>query len=120
MEQKLELPKIGGYYYHYKHDPNGTVNNYAYVIIGIGHHTEMKDTPEALMVVYKPLYDTAHVYEAGKYFDIRPLHGVDPEGKYFGFMDLAEYNGETVVRFTKITDMEVLAQLKEIEAKMYA
>jgi hypothetical protein len=30
-----------GYYYHYKHDPNGPLNNYAYYIYGVGHHTEM-------------------------------------------------------------------------------
>ena len=29
-----------GYYYHYKHDPNGPLNNYAYYIYGVGHHTE--------------------------------------------------------------------------------
>ncbi len=34
-----------GYYYHYKHDPLGAVNHYAYFIFGAGHHTE-EDAPE--------------------------------------------------------------------------
>jgi hypothetical protein len=25
---------------YYKHDPNGPLNNYAYYIYGVGHHTE--------------------------------------------------------------------------------
>ena len=29
-----------GYYYHFKHDPDGPLNNYAYYIYGAGHHTE--------------------------------------------------------------------------------
>ena len=29
-----------GYYYHFKHDPAGPLNNYAYYIYGVGHHTE--------------------------------------------------------------------------------
>jgi hypothetical protein len=28
-----------GFYCHFKHDPNGPVNNYAYYISGVGHHT---------------------------------------------------------------------------------
>ena len=34
-----------GYYYHYKHDPNGPLNNYAYYIYGVGHHTEVMGLP---------------------------------------------------------------------------
>jgi hypothetical protein len=34
-----ELPEPG-YYYHFKHDPDGPLNNYAYYIYGVGHHTE--------------------------------------------------------------------------------
>jgi hypothetical protein len=35
--KKLPEP---GYYYHFKHDPDGPLNNYAYYIYGVGHHTE--------------------------------------------------------------------------------
>lgn len=29
-----------GYYYHYKHDSEGEINNYAYEVIGVGLHSE--------------------------------------------------------------------------------
>jgi hypothetical protein len=62
-----------GYYYHYKHDPNGPLNNYAYYIYGVSHHTEDDCRLEdAFMQVYRPLYD-AYVYRHGGMFDLRPL-----------------------------------------------
>ena len=36
-----------GYYYHYKHDPNGPLNNYAYYIYGIGHPRSARILDEA-------------------------------------------------------------------------
>ncbi len=33
-----------GFYYHYKHDPKGEVNNYAYEVMGVGSHTEEDET----------------------------------------------------------------------------
>jgi hypothetical protein len=41
--EKLPEP---GYYYHFKHDPDGPLNNYAYYIYGVGHHTENDCRPE--------------------------------------------------------------------------
>ena len=42
-----------GFYYHYKHDPDGPLNNYAYYIYGVGHHTEDDCRPEdAFIQVY--------------------------------------------------------------------
>ena len=50
---------VPGYYYHYKHDPAGPVDNYAYLVVGVGHHTEDDARPvDKLMVVYRPLYRT--------------------------------------------------------------
>lgn len=64
-----------GYYYHYKHDPNGPLNNYAYYIYGVGHHTEDDCRPEdAFMQVYRPLYETAYAYRNGGMFDLRSLY----------------------------------------------
>jgi hypothetical protein len=60
----------GRYYYHYKHDPLLSINNYAYEIINIGHHTEIDGLSESAMVIYAPLYSEAGVYKAGKHFDI--------------------------------------------------
>jgi hypothetical protein len=64
-----------GFYYHYKHDPNGPVNNYAYYIYWIGHHTEDDSRPDdAFMQVYRPLYEAAYACRHGGMFDLRPLY----------------------------------------------
>ena len=101
-----------GYYYHYKHDPNGPLNNYAYYIYGVGHHTEDDCRPDdAFMQVYRPLYETAYAYRNGGMFDLRPL------GMFYKPARLS--GGEEVPRFTKITDPGVIAQLQAIKARMY-
>jgi hypothetical protein len=100
-----------GFYYHHKHDPNGPLNNYAYYIYGVGHHTEDDCRPEdAFMQVYRPLYETAYAYRNGGMFDLRPL---------YMFYKPAIVNGVEVPRFTKITDPEVIARLRAIKARMY-
>ena len=69
-----KLPETG-YYYHFKHDPDGPLNNYAYYIYGVGHHTEDDcPTEDAFMQVYRPLYEEAYAYRNGGLFDLRPLH----------------------------------------------
>lgn len=99
-----------GFYYHYKHDVAGPVNNYAYEVVGVGHHTEDDCRPEdANMVVYRPLYDT-FVYRMGKLYDLRPLEM---------WMGDVVYNGETVRRFTRITSPEVISELEAKRAEMY-
>ena len=99
-----------GFYYHYKHDPNGLLNNYAYEVMGVGHHTEDDCRPEdANMVVYRPLYE-ASVYKAGKMFDLRPLEM---------FMQNVTKDDKTFPRFRKITDPVVIDQLKMIRTQMY-
>jgi len=99
-----------GFYYHYKHDPSGPVNNYAYEVVGVGYHTEDNCRPEdANMVIYRPLYESS-VYKAGKFFDLRPL-GM--------FMESVTKDGVVRPRFQKIEDTTVIAQLKAIKDKMY-
>src|SRR5204863_8414451 len=106
--KKLPEP---GYYYHFKHDPDGPLNNYAYYIYGVGHHTEDNCRPEdAFMQVYRPLYEEAYAYRNGGLFDLRPLHM---------FFDPAEWQGKQVPRFTRIVDRDVIAQLEAIKARMY-
>lgn len=99
-----------GFYYHYKHDPKGTVNNYAYEVLGTGFHTEDDCRPiDANMVVYRPLYESS-VYVAGKFFDIRPLEM---------FLEEVSKDGKTLGRFTKITDEKIIAELKKVREEMY-
>lgn len=104
-----QVPEAG-YYYHYKHTPDGAVNNYAYYIYGVGLHTEDDCRPEdQFMQVYRPLYE-AFVYKNGKMFDLRPLHM---------FYEPAVIDGKEVPRFVRITDPETIAQLKAIRDDMY-
>jgi hypothetical protein len=106
------VPKFpaNGFYYHYKHDANGSINNYAYEVMGVGCHTEDDCRPEDVhMVVYRPLYP-AQVYTAGKLFDLRPL------AMWMGDVTIA---GRTFPRFARITDADVLAKLGRIRDEMY-
>lgn len=99
-----------GFYYHYKHDPHGTVNNYAYEFIGVGFHTESDEH----FVIYKPLYKEASIYKAEKElnipcFDTRPLEM---------WMGDVEKEGKTLKRFQKITDPKVISTLEKIREGM--
>jgi hypothetical protein len=105
-----KLPERG-YYYHFKHDPDGPLNNYAYYIYGVGHHTEDDcRTEDAFMQVYRPLYEGAYAYRNGGLFDLRPLHM---------FFEPAQWKGQQVPRFRRIVDPNVIAQLEAIKARMY-
>src|SRR6266446_4633788 len=93
------------------HDPHGPLNNYAYYIYGVGHHTEDDcRTEDAFMQVYRPLYEEAYAYRNGGLFDLRPLHM---------FFEPAAWKGEQVPRFTRILDRGVIARLEAIKARMY-
>ncbi len=114
----LPIPKRvpeKGFYYHYKHQSDGEVNNYAYEVVGVGFHTEDDARPgEEHFVIYRPLYE-ASVYTASKDlgidgFDARPLKM---------WMGEVEKDGKTFPRFQKITDPEVIAKLEEIKNDMY-
>lgn len=98
-----------GFYYHYKHDPSGAINNYAYEVMGIGHHTEIDGLEESAMVMYRPLYE-APVYKAGKHWDLRPL---------LMFMQSVGKNGKTLPRFQKVVDSDTIRTLEEIRDQMY-
>ncbi len=98
-----------GFYYHYKHDPKGETENYAYEVLNVAHHTEIKGLDESAMVVYRPLYE-AMVYKIGKHWDVRPLAM---------FMENVQKDGEEISRFTKITDPKIISELEKIRDKMY-
>ncbi len=111
----IKIPKEfpeKGFYYHYKHDPAGSINDYAYEVLGVGLHTEgnhSEMSPDDLFVVYRPIHE-AYVYKMGKMFDIRPLEM---------FMGEVEKDGKVLKRFTKITDEKVIAELKKKRDEMY-
>ena len=92
-----------GFYYHYKHDSKQGVNDHAYFVFGIGHHTEgdfVKDT----FVIYQPLYKSAPTFKAGPHhFDTRPLDK---------FLEPVKPG---VPRFTRITNEQILKDLEAIQ-----
>jgi hypothetical protein len=112
MPQRVPEP---GFYYHYKHDPNGPINNYAYEVIGVGFHTEDNARPgEEHFLIYRPLYE-ASVYKASKElglpcFDSRPLQM---------WMEEVEKEGKKFPRFKKITDQLIIKELEQIRKELY-
>ncbi len=100
-----------GFYYHYKHDPAKGDFDYAYEVLNIGHHTEIDESEDNTMIVYRPLYDTAYVYKAGKHWDVRPMKM---------FLEDVTKEGKTFPRFSKITDPELIEKLKTKVVEMYS
>lgn len=115
MLEGITVPKNlpeAGFYYHYKHDPDGPEEEYAYEVLAVGHHTEEDCRPEdAFVVVYRPLYESALVYRLGKMYDIRPIAM---------FMETVTKDGKEMLRFTPITDPELIERLKVRRDRMYA
>ena len=103
MENEPNVPEAG-FYYHYKHDLGGAINNYSYEIIAVGTHTETKDKS----VIYRSLYQTET--QGGANYWLRPLEM---------FMENVEKGGQTLPRFKKITDPAVITELEKIRAEMY-
>ena len=114
MKAPEQVPE-NGFYYHYKHDPNGEVNNYAYEVVGIGFHTaDDARAGEEHFVIYRPLYE-ASVYKISQEiktpcFDARPL---------LMWMGNVTKDGQVFPRFQKITDPEIISQLEKIRGEMY-
>jgi hypothetical protein len=115
----MNIPKKvpeGGFYYHYKHDPNGTVNNYAYEVLSVGFHTEDNArSGEEHFLNYRPLYKEASVYQVSlklgiPCIDNRPLEM---------WMGNVTKDGRTFPRFQKITDPDIISQLEKIRSEMY-
>jgi hypothetical protein len=92
-----------GFYYHHKHDPV-VLTDHAYEVLGVGRHTE----DESYVVVYRPLYETPFLGEAGCF--VRPLAM---------FAEEVTKDDKTFPRFTRITEPTLIAQLEKIRGEMY-
>lgn len=106
MDVKLpsNIPKTG-FYYHFKHDQQGEVNNYAYEVVGLGVHIETGE----LQVEYRPLYYSSLAY-----------------GLRINYhRHLSMFMGEVMVgdvkkpRFKRVEDMSVIAKLLKFRNRMY-
>ena len=99
-----------GLYYHYKHDPLGPIENYAYELIGVGINTEDNcGESNENMVIYRALYKSS-INEKKNLFWLRPLSM---------WNETVNKEGKTFLRFTKITDASVKEHLGKIRDKMY-
>ena len=98
-----------GFYYHYKHDSHGEINNYAYEVMGIAHHSEIAGLSESAMVMYRPLYN-APIYQAGKHWNVRPREM---------FTEIVTKNDVNKPRFQKITDSKVPCITNSYDVKEY-
>ena len=61
-------PKVGQFYYHFKHSPEKGILDYCYEIVGVCQHTETSH----LYVAYRPLYSNS-LEENQLDFFIRPI-----------------------------------------------
>ena len=92
-----------GFYYHFKHDQEKGINDHAYEVIGLGLHTE----DGSVTVLYRPLYPSTFLGSAD--FLVRP---------YAMFVENITKNGQSVPRFQKIENPEIIEKLKKIIATM--
>jgi len=94
-----------GFYYHYKHDPNGPENQAAYELIGTGWHTETGE----FCSMYRPLYE-------GWAFSSH-LTYLRPAEMFMDRVEKPEYQGP---RFIKIDDAALVARLTAVRDQMYS
>ncbi len=94
-----------GFYYHYKHDANGPVNNYAYEVLGISVNRDTKEFD----VVYRPLYDDPDLKALGAEFYQKPLEE---------FTSYTIVDTKDVQRYCRIEDPEVIKQLNHIDMEL--
>lgn len=85
-----------GFYYHFKHNPEVSINNYAYWLVGIAKHSEN----EEFTVIYKPMYKNEWLGEAE--LMSRPIE------MFTDMVEKPEYSGP---RFKLIEDPEIIAKL---------
>lgn len=110
MQPPEKLPEPG-FYYHYKHDPAKPLNHYAYEVLGAGCHTEADwQSPEAYMVIYRPLYEDSPAYKNGTLYFLRPA---------VMFMEDVMKDGQPVPRFHKILNPEIIRELESTRHDMY-
>jgi len=92
-----------GFFYHYKHDPKGRIENYAYEVLGVAKDSENG----AQNVIYRPIYKCD--YLEGADFFSRPIEN------FLDIIKKSETNdGQVLKRFTKISDVYVTSELKKI------
>ncbi len=114
----LPLPKQfpeNGFYYHYKHDPQGPINNCVYEVLGIGFHTDTEpDSNEAHFVIYRALHED---------FILKDTQSLKTPCYYTRPLKIwnenVNKNNAIIPRFKKITDLSVIKELQKIKKLLY-
>lgn len=101
---EIKLPIVDGYYYHYKHDPELSVNNFTYKVLGVSKDTENEGEYK---VIYKPLYEQDFLGFAN--FSATALNM---------FIEEVKLNNKLISRFTQISNQNIITKLQEIEKKL--
>lgn len=118
----IKYPTVG-FYKHYKYDESKnkskeTITNWEYIyeVVGVGNHTEMKHSTDGSnkLVVYRPLYPEAYVYQNGKQLDVRPLNMFMEK-----ILTGPEDSIQMIDRFTCITDPDLVYQCAVRSDELY-
>lgn len=107
IDRKIVEP---GFFYHYKRNPHSViVEEGAYELVGIGKTMAGKD----LYAIYRPVYKkiTNSPDEVPAQFHLRPLEEF--------LCKVVSSNNSRMLRFTRITQEEVLFKLRELSRRMY-
>mgnify|MGYP000240232230 CR=1 FL=1 len=100
----MQIPERG-FYYHYKHEDARGFTHHAYEVLGLSRHTE----DETFLVRYRPLY-SERTYLGDADQSVRPLDL---------WFTQVEWNGETLPRFTRVTDPVLLEKLIAVRTQTY-
>lgn len=85
----MQLPTPGQHYHHYKHDPTKGPEHHLYEIVALGWDTQKEEKT----VIYRPLYDPAHLRDEGATVYVRGLDN---------FCQEVEIDGEAHPRFSLV------------------
>lgn len=96
----MSRPRVGEFYYHYKHDSTKGVSDHAYLVIGFSIHTESSEN----LIIYKPLYNSDFLNSGNADYFARPLSMWTEE---------ILHEGVITNRFTKIEDSLVIEKLNK-------
>jgi len=105
MKVPIQQPEPG-FYYHFKHEQKEGSAHHAYEVFGPCRHTETGEWS----VMYRPMYELIADGVVVKICN-RPLEMFLEEAQ--------DEKGNTVPRFTKITDPKVIIGLRKVGSHLY-
>jgi hypothetical protein len=100
-------PQPRQFYYHFKHDPQKGLSNYAFEVVGTGVHTET----EEIYVIYKSVekLEDSRANRNKVDYNIRPMK------MFLEEVSKPEYNYKGP-RFSLIDDEAILSELKKFKS----